>query len=476
MKKISFPPIKLNTPIQFTSVLNSLPQMIAALVSTIAAYIQCDPATVFYAFLGVLAAATVGRVVFKPMKNSSHVDACQLYIIISAASGERKNSTMSLLIKPLESVLKQLHSQAKKERQLLMKKAQQSIAASLNSPASFGPMNVNVMSDEAIDAQVKRYERIISDITLEGLARAQSEGNGTAILFNGEGDFLRILTGQLYSQHGAVNLSNLLNSYDNEPLAIYRSGREIIVPHASLSICIGTQFCVLQDFLINNVGRGLHERFLYCLSSSLAGTRSFYTPELDPDMYQHYCVRIEELAFLNRDSSEPFVHPFSEAAEAAYASFFGATEARMCSDGDLSDERIIGWAQRCRTMAVRIAGLLSLFLGESEVSVECWKAAEAVILEHAIPCAKAAFGVNTLSCQASRIATALTDGEEISQADLYRKLHNRSGFNRKAFRDSIAELNDAGLIHLTTRNVSGKRGAKPSPMIHVHPELSKIFN
>lgn len=445
----------------FASLISILPPDIATFIMAVADYIQCDLAIAFFAFLSVVSAALVGRVIVHPFADSSYHEAVQLYILLVADSGERKSSAMNFMITPLTVYLKQLQAQVANEAKKVKRK--------LN--------NIEESINNTIISNMQYIEQIFGDATLEGLAKAQAATGGKAIIFNGEGEFLKILNGLLYSQNGAANLMHLINSFDNEGVDIIRAGKEIHIPHASLSISLGAQMSILYDFMANNVGRGLHERFLFIIASSLAGTRSCFGKKVDPSIYNEYSARIEELAALYRNlDGKPSELHFSAEAESAYIEFFNSIEKRLGSDGDLHDEAISGWANRCRALTIRIAALISLYLDEKAVSLQSWNTAEAVMVRYLIPCAKIAFGIDGLTPIASKIGSKLIGITEISQADLFRSLHNYRGITNSAFKSAVIELEEAGLIQCEERKGSGRRGCHPSPIIHVHPQISKFFS
>lgn len=445
--------------VAFAPLLSVLPAKIAAIITAVCDKVQCDPGIAFFAFLGVLSAALVGRVVAQPFADNSYREAVQLYIILCAEPGERKNTVIRCLIEPLLTILNQLQAQAAYEAKKVA-------------------LKIIKAEDTIADAISQAIEKIYGDATLQGLVKAQYAAGGKAIVLNGDADFLHILSGHLFTQTGTVNLMHVLNSFDNDSGSIVRAGKELLMPRLSLSICCGAQKVVLSDFMNSNIGRGLHERFLYVIAVSLAGTRSCIGKEIDPALFLEYKARIEELALFHRDpNTDPYIIHFNPEAETAYRKFHDRIEKRMAPDGDLCNDVIIGWANRICSQAIRIAALIALYVGEESVSLQSWSAAEAIMLRYLIPCAKIAFGIDGLSPIASKIGMRLIGISSVPQTDFLRSIHNNKGMNNSSVcKAALAELEATGLIQLINEEQdTGKPGRQRSPVIHVHPEIAKYF-
>ena len=459
----------------FVTILNQLPVIIYNLIHEAAAAVQCDPALAFAAFLGIISAAVVGRFVVQPSRTHSYIEPAQLYIIMRADSGERKNSIIRKLIKPLSNKLNLLRTQ----RDLANSRIQlEQDLIENEDPESLQKVIETRRHVKKLEGRKEpRTEKIIRNFTLQSMPREQERTNGKFIFINGDCDALSVLSGELYAgKEGTTDQDSFLNSFDNEPVSVTRVGKDIELPMGSASFLIGAQPNRLVDFMSKNAGRGTHERFIYILAKGLNGKRKCFTDDISPEVYNDYCARIEKLSERNRSTDGKLeTISFSSEAEEAYSKFFETTEKRLDEHGDLSDERIIGWANRIRNITVRIAGLLALYLDEKAVSLNTWKIAETFTLEYLIPCGKEVFGVDLVSPTARKIATYLSGGQTISQAALYGKLHNLSGMNKNIFRQGIAELEQEGLVRMHEQKRDGNVGRIPSPMIEVHPDIKNIF-
>ena len=486
-RKKDWEPIQGNK--QFVSfpakVLNYFPDSIRKFIIALAISIQCEIGLIVGAFLGAISACAVGRVVVQPQPTHKprYREAAQLYMILSAESGERKSTAIETCVKPIHDYIGDQDTAygfidhiLEEQQAVSQADAFQNIMQSSKAPdTAISDMYAGNKELQNL-YHPRSKEEILSDITPEGLAQSLARSNGRTSIITGEPDVLAVLSGNLYSKNGYVNLSILMDGYDNRSASITRSRRTIKLPLVALSLLIGAQPKELSKFMSKNRKRGIHERGLYFIPTTLAGTREPYTDDISEDIYQQYCDRIKAIIDYLHDLKEPITLSFSPEAEAAYENFYVKIESRRTPGADLRDDKIVGWSERIKATTTRIAALLSLYLAEDNVSISCWNAAEHLTLDYLIPCAKVAFGLAGISLNAQAIAAHLVGKNCIEQAELYRLVHNLKAFknNKSAFNRAISELKDLGLIRVQANKSNGP-GRNPSPTIYIHPEIDQVL-
>ncbi len=465
--------------------LDYFPDAIRKFIIALAVSIQCEKGLVVAAFLGALSSCAVGRVVVQPqpIHKPHYREAAQLYMILCAQSGERKSSAIDICIQPIhdytgdkETAYGYIDHMLDQQESISQAKALQDIQTS-SKALDTAISDLHKESKELQDQyQPRSHDEILSDVTPEGLAQTMARSNGRASIISGEPDILSVLSGNLYSKNGSVNLSIFMDGYDNRSASISRSKRKIHLPLAALALLIGTQPKELLKFMSKSRGRGIHERCIYFIVPLLAGVREPYTDDIPDELYNQYCNKIKAIIKSLHELTDTKVLPFTPEAEAAYERFYRKIESRREPDADLRDDKIVGWSERIKATTVRIAGLLALYLEEESVSISCWNAAEHLTLDYLIPCAKVAFDLTELSLNARAVAAHLVGRDHIEQAELYRLVHNLKAFknNRTAFNRAINELKDSGVIQILTNQSSG-RGRNPSPTIYIHPEIDRVL-
>ena len=466
-------------------VLNCLPDTIRKFIIALAVAIQCDIGLAVGAFLAALSSCAVGRVIVQPMPKHkpNYREATQLYMILSAESGERKSTAIEICVKPLHEYIGDQETAygfidhiLEAQQAAFHANAVQSIMQSSKAPDT--AINDMYKDSKALHNQYhpRSKEEILSDVTPEGLTQSLARSQGRVSIISGEPDILSVMSGDLYSRNGSVNLTVFMDGYDNRSASITRSKRIIHIPTMSLSIVIGAQPKELNKFMSKNKGRGIHERCIYFIATMMAGVRKPYTEDIPEEIYEQYCNRIKAIIDDLHELQHPITLHFSPEAEAAYESFYLKIESRRTLGADLRDDKIVGWSERIKANTVRIAALLSLFLEEDEVSIACWNAAEHLTLDYLIPCAKAVFDLSYISLNAQAIAAHLVGKSSIEQADLYRMVRNLKAFknNKATFNRAINELKDCGLIKVQANKSNGP-GRNPSPTIYIHPEIDQVL-
>lgn len=120
---------------------------------------------------------------------------------------------------------------------------------------------------------VKEIKLITTDVTAEALAAIMSDNNDTMGIMSPEGGIFDVISG-MYS-NSVTNLNTFLSSYDGEPVKIDRKYGSVTLTHPLLTFGICAQPQVLNNVISNQqfIGKGLTQRFLFCLPDSMIGHR-----------------------------------------------------------------------------------------------------------------------------------------------------------------------------------------------------------
>ena len=464
--------------------LEYLPDPIRIFIISVAVALQCDIGLVLGSFLGTLSAVANGRVTVQaqPTHKPTKLEAAQLYIILCAGTGEAKSTSIEFCSKPLVeyiflSTSADIYMDAVASSRMM--EADANIISSIFQPG--GDPCEAIRNKRHAEADLDQYRAhlrttIISDFTPEGLVRELVPTHGYGIVITDEPDALAVLSGNLYSKNGFVNLDVITKGFSNGRLSVTRSKGRINLPKVALSIVIGAQPDIFYKCIGKLTKRGIAERFIYILPPDHSGTRVPYTDEVPDAVYKNYSDTIRRLIheIIEQDGEKTI--KFSAEAEAAFETFFIKIEARRKSGADLSDGNILGWSERIKPTATRIAGLFALFLGEDTVSLECWTAAEQITVEYLIPCARAALCDNLLSSPARSLIPYLIGRESITQAELNRRVHLIKDFkiHPKHFEPALKELEKYGLIRIVKSPKTATRGRNPGPVIYIHPDIEQV--
>lgn len=120
---------------------------------------------------------------------------------------------------------------------------------------------------------VKEMKLITTDVTAEALAGIMSENDEVMGILSPEGGIFDVISG-MYSS-SVTNLNIFLSGYDGEPVKIDRKYGSVALHRPLLTFGICAQPQVLNS-VINNpqfTGKGLTQRFLFCIPDSMIGHR-----------------------------------------------------------------------------------------------------------------------------------------------------------------------------------------------------------
>lgn len=314
------PPLKKRYPI------HSFGSM-APLIMLIAKAVQVDLEMVGSSLLGVISALAQCLInVSAQLLGQGCPVTLNMFVI--AASGERKSSTIDMIVKPVYAAI----SRAADERRSM----------------------------------------IIQDVTVDGMVVGLITRCPSQFLLALEGASL--LGGHAMSRDNLSRfLGNVASLFSGEPLSRTRVDEHHYAQGRRLSVLLFSQPIVAMDFLSSELvmQQGMGNRFLYSQPPSLLGTRKHIDVELEQEpLYQQFCAKITALA------SHPWkINPetggmdtrtvrMNPGAKAAWVGFYNKLEIAAGPGGDLATHA--GYVTRFAEQVMRMAALLAI-LEDQEV-------------------------------------------------------------------------------------------------------------
>ena len=439
--------------------------------------------------LGILAAAGARRALVAI--GDTHTEPLNLYMLPTAAPGERKAQPIRSMTFPLEEEEKRLCRESRDEiRKLTLARSigEKRIKVLEDKAAKEkDPLRRATLADEAaaledtLPSVPAPPQLIFDDATPEYICKALAQQSGRiAIISEEAGTLVAIMTGR-YSKTGESDLDVYLKGYDGGQIRVGRISREgDTVECPSLTIVVTPQPAILNQMSVHGElrGRGLLGRLCIILPVSQVGTRRYENQAIDPKLRDAYSQAIQSI--LRRPIPEPNEMPqfrLEGEALAIWKRYADAVELRQADGGDLSSIR--DWASKHAGRVARVAGLFHLVRHcdhtQPEVlpiSVEDVVAAWAVgewLQSHAL----AAFdhmGSDEASREAKKILEWIRKNGESRFS--VKKLHdNRRGTDRpSSFLPALRILEERGFIREVPPTSEKKRGRKALPLFDVNPQ------
>jgi len=445
--------------------------------------------------LGVLAAAGARRAIVAI--GDTHTEPLNLFMLPTAAPGERKAQAIRSMTFPLEEEEKRLCLDSRDEIRKLIQ------------VRSIGEKRVKVLEDQAAKERdsIKRTkladeaaavqeslpsvpappQLIFDDATPEYISKALAEQSGrVAIISEEAGSLVAMMTGQ-YSKTGESNLDVYLKAYDGGQIRVGRISREgDTVECPSLTIVVTPQPAILDQMSMHGElrGRGLLGRLCIILPVSQVGTRRYENRAIDPKLKDTYSQAIQSI--LRRPIPEPNEMPrfrLEGEALAIWKQYADAVEFQQADGGSLASIR--DWASKHAGRVARIAGLFHLVRHSDRtnpealpISAEDVAAAWAVgewLQTHAL----AVFdhmGSDEASREAKKILEWIRKNDEPRFS--VKKLHdNRRGKDRpSSFLPALKILEERGFIREVPPTSDQKRGRKALPLFDVNPMTLTLYS
>ena len=203
---------------------------------------------------------------------------------------------------------------------------------------------------------VKEMKLITTDVTAEALAAIMSDNNDTMGIMSPEGGIFDVISG-MYS-NSIINLNIFLSSYDGEPVKIDRKYGSVTLSHPLLTFGICAQPQVLNNVISNQqfIGKGLTQRFLFCLPDSMIGHRKLIQDINGTEVTKRYKELIYRL--LNMPPNpEQYIELTCKATD-LFTAYADKIEYQMSENEKLADHR--EFFSKLPGKTLRIAGLLHL--------------------------------------------------------------------------------------------------------------------
>ncbi len=341
-----------------------LPPILRDYVSAVAEHSQTSPDMAAVIGLGVLSVCLQGK--YQVQGIPGYTEPLSLYVVVTAAPGERKSSVM----KDMTKYISEYEADYNKQQETRIRENNQQREAIERKINGIKKKLENKNSEE-LELQLRDYEAQLEqlpelqparffadDCTSEALTSLIADNHGIFSVISTEGGIFDIIAG-LYSGKG--NTSNIdvwLKGHCGDPIRVDRKGRKTeYIPKPALSAILSIQPSVLDEIMSNTTmsGRGLIARFLYSNPASRIGSRIFCTEPISPEIEQGYKNLIYQLMALEIPE-EPKTLSVSRNATASIAEYFAEHEKYLIGEG----QGISDWASKYIGSVLCIAGLLHL--------------------------------------------------------------------------------------------------------------------
>ena len=253
--------------------IGALPPTIQAMVNFVSETTQVYPDMPASVALAALSVCLQGKakVSFSPYWSEE----LNLYMLIIAPPGERKSAVFSAMTSPINKFVNEYNTLHLIDVQTYFN-SKKMLDSKLNKAIEKGE-DSSVIRDIQMEINnlqpVKEMKLITTDVTAEALAAIMSDNNDTMGIMSPEGGIFDVISG-MYS-NSIINLNIFLSSYDGEPVKIDRKYGSVTLSHPLLTFGICAQPQVLNNVISNQqfIGKGLTQRFLFCLPDSMIGHR-----------------------------------------------------------------------------------------------------------------------------------------------------------------------------------------------------------
>ena len=248
----------------------------------------------------------------------THTEPVNIYTCPILDPGERKTSTMNLMMSPIYKY--------QKDR-----------------------------AGEVVDDDEEPPVYIVDDITSEALFKVMSENNERMSVISAEGGIFGIMAGR-YNGNGNGNIDIYLKGHAGDPCSNHRIGRKSqSMDSPSLTICLAVQQDIIREIGSNKQfrGRGLIGRLLFCYCQHRAGYRKRQKEKISEALKQKYRDHVIDLMSMPLSLHNLELSP---EAHAVWDEFHDDIEAEMQTGKPMAS--IKDWGSKLAGAVARIAGLL----------------------------------------------------------------------------------------------------------------------
>lgn len=342
-----------------------IPELLGEMCEAIAKQFQIDPVIPFGQALGMIAAATRGKV--RTQVAPDWIEHSSFYILTIAETGDGKSQVMNLLRKPLDAYELNLQADAAKGYRLQianheiaqanLKRIKDLMSKGKKSASPATQADLQSAIDEVGDTKPADIPvlSIGGDVTPDKLADLLVQNKELAI-HDAEGTLFAHLSG---TRHGTSSAwETMLQAFTGDPIKQHRIGREGgAVDGAHLVINTSVQPIVWKEIISdrNAVGRGAIGRFIVLNAQSNIGYRDAAAHQSYPipaDLLNQWGDGIRELF----DIKEPRIFVLDDDQSQIVISYKARLE-KLLRD---PDNRLDGFGSRLPGILIRIAQLFTL--------------------------------------------------------------------------------------------------------------------
>lgn len=472
---------------------DALPGILREMVEAVAEETQTPPDLAACVALGVLSAAAGGKYVAH-VTVSSHTEPLHLMLAPTAGPGNRKSAVFQRLTPPVRTFEQernqeeaaQLQEWESRERTL---KGQMTAAEKGETrKRKDGPITdseaVRMAAVEAyrlhLETRPVLTEIYSDDITPEATKERLIEQRGAFAIMSAESAFLSIVAGR-YSAGGRrePNLDVILNGHAGEEIKVTRKGKPTErTERACLTLCL-----MLQPHVFETLGdvdgfadRGAAARILPAFPADRIGHRRIETAPVPESTLSAWETMVTEVLEVKRTGTPAVLHLDSEATN-LYRVYFYATEPTIKSEG----RRMGEWNGKLVGAVLRIAGLLHIaeyprpesrpIEGETfrrAIDIGTYFQHHARIMFRMMNRSGQSDAASILDVLRTAETVQTPEGDYITFRDVWRRVQNRSGFERADLSAALDVLEEAGWIRREKQ--TGPKGGRPSEYIWLHPE------
>lgn len=428
------------------------------------------------AIIAVLATALQGKFEVRRKEEDMHGESVNIYSMVTLPPANRKSAILKACVMPLVEWEKErrdfLEPEIKKQKSCyesdkkvidIMRKRMAKMSSNKDHEMQ------KIAEKEAALKEPEILPRLfVTDVTPESLAILIAEQNNRMAILSDEGGIVDTMAG-LYSG-GNANIDILLKGWDGGWVRQKRKERDLdIKPLLTINLTV-------QPVIIQNMGgkksfsgKGLMERFLYCIPRSNLGYRSNDKPSVSTEVRNNYSDKIRELLKIPNTGVLTFLY-LDRGAYEEWRKFENSVEIDLRPDGRLSICQ--GWGGKICGYALRIAGLFHIaeFGGEiTTINKSTMQRALGLcsLLTHHAVAAFNSMEIDPDIRDAKEILRWIRDNkfQSFIKADLTKRMQNRVNMN-------AARL-DRLLNILSQRNVIGNpiRERKKTMRYMVNPAV-----
>jgi hypothetical protein len=342
-----------------------IPDVLGEMCEAIENQFQIDRAIPFGQALGMISAATRGKV--RTQVSPNWIEHSSFYVLTIAETGDGKSQVMNLLRKPSDTYELNLRADAAKGyglqianheiAQANLKRIKDSMSSAKKSKSPATQADLQSAIDEVENTKPADIPllSIGGDVTPDKLADLIVQNKELAI-HDAEGTLFSHLSG---TRHGTGSAwETMLQAFTGDPIKVHRIGREGgSVAGAHLVINTSVQPIVWKEIISdkNAVGRGAIGRFIVLNAQSNIGYRDAAAHQSYPipdDLIDRWGSLIRELL----DIKEPRIFELDDEQRALVIAYKARLE-KLLRD---PENRLDGFGSRLPGILIRIAQLFTL--------------------------------------------------------------------------------------------------------------------